>query len=827
MNDGHGSHRSRARPLSRPPWPVLILVTLSGVCGLGYEVVWLRLMAGAVGVGLVANAIVLGTFMLGLGVGAHWAGRLAPRERGASLRLYAMLEGGVGAWAVLVIPMVRALDAVLVSGSAPTALAMVGALVILGPPTLLMGATLPVLLDGLGGEQRSASGLGWLYGFNTIGATAGIVLTGTKLIPEWGLWKTNLAMAGLSLSVAAGVWSFGREWVGEGEGESKPDADEASESTPALARRAAQLTLLCCGFAGLGLEVVWMRGLASYARNTVATQVLTLAGVLVGLALGGLLGGRLVSRLRTLGGRLVISALLCSGVALAAGWSPTLMRLLLGGPHSLHMDSPSGLAIAALAVLPASLCSGAALVVAASLELGGARRAAGNALAINTAGSVLGAVGVGLVLVPRIGTLGTNAVLVGAPALAACVCAGAAFWLGDRERMRLVPLGAALLVGAAIVGQTRLGPAPHMPSRGDVEVVEVHEDGVGLAEIEARGDVVRLVTDRNHAWGSSAPPMLQTMRRQGTLPLLLHPQPRRVVEVGLATGVTFSPYLRHPAFEHGTVAEISPAVVEASRAFDDVAGLRADDRVEIVVGDGRDVVRRLPSASTDVIVLGLLTGFRPGVSNLYSRDFYEDCATRLGDGGMVVQWLALDQLSEPAFDAIVRAYLAAFDDVHAFEKEHYLALVGTAAPLTVEWSAIEAGRNASSTDVFALLGSHLANAETLRALVGEGPVNSDDRPVVEFEPPPPQRPGSYAQATAHLERLLAAAAQPDRSWLTGLTAVEQDRLDKATRARRAVLRGAIAQVRGDMATSRREFRKAADLNPADPVVQAAGFVDRR
>lgn len=805
---------------SRPPWPVLILVALSGVCGLGYEVVWLRLMAGVVGVGLYANALVLGVFMLGLGAGAYTAGRLRGRDQGESLRLYALLEGAIGLWALLVIPLTRALDGALAWGNAPV-LALLGTLITLGPPTLLMGATLPVLLDALGGRQRSASGLGWLYGFNTLGATAGIALAGTKLVPEWGLFKTNLAFAGLSLSVAAGVWAFGREWIEIGSSAATSD-EAARKPAPWLAQRAAEITLVCCGFAGLGLEVVWMRGLASYARHTVATQVTTLAGVLVGLAVGGLLGGVLARRFRSHAVALVVAATLSAVAAGFAGWTPTVIRQLLGGPHSLHLDSASGLAIAALAVVPASVCTGAALPVAAWVVPGAARSAAGRALALNTAGSVAGALGVGLVLIPRIGTLGTNAVLVGAPALAACVCVAAAFWIGDRERLRFAPLAAAIAVAVAIAGQARLEPAPHMPSRGDVEVLERFEDGVGLAEIERRDGVTRLVTDRNHAWGSDSPPMLQTMRRQGTLPLLLHPAPRRVVEVGLATGVTFAPYLEHPAFESGVVVEISPAVVEASAAFEHAAGLRADDRVEIVVGDGRDYVRRMPEGSVDVIVLGLLTSFRPGISALYSEAFYEDCARRLDEGGVVVQWVALDQLSETGFDAIARAFLASFADVHAFEKEHYLALVGTTAALDVRWADIEAGRASSSTDVYSILGSHIADAKSLRSLVGEGRANTDDRPVVEFHPPPRQRPGSYEQASRHLERLMGAAPADD-SWLSGLDPNEQARLDRAAKARRAILRGAISQVRGDPATARREFRTARELNPEDPVVQAAGI----
>ncbi len=854
--------------LSRRAGFVLLLL-LSGVSGLGHEVVWLRLVAGIVGVSVLANAIVLATFMAGLGAGALLCGRwIARRPRDVALRVYTGLELFVGAWALVVPLLARGANSLFLSlAGAPGSpgrgvAALVCAALVMLPATLAMGATVPALTGALAADERphNATGpwLGLLYGANTIGAVLGTLLGGWVLIPALGLWRGGALLAALNWLIAGGAWLLRRGAPRAAGGSREELLDDAprdmSNKSSSRATRAIALTLVAVsGLVGLALELLWMRGLAAYARDTVATQVMTLAAALLGLGLGGLLGGALTrvganataARATSLA-RLVLLQAIAAGAALLG---PVFARALAGGggaPLALH--SATGLQIVAVAVLPGALASGATVPIAASIlsSIGGdaPARAAGRALAANTAGSVLGALTTGLWWIPRFGTRGATLIIAALAGLSALLAAahaiglffGASKTTSARSstptiRARLafvVPLSLAMaIVTIVFAARARLPAAPHMPARasGGDALVLAREDAVGLVEVLERGGHQRLVTDRRHAWGSDDPLMLRSMRRQGYLPLLLHPRPARVLEVGLATGVQFAPYLRHPAFERGVIVEISPAIAEAAQRFAPAADHVLDDpRVELIIGDGRDALRGADEGVYDVVVLGLFTAYRPGVSDLYSEELYRAGLRALAPGGLLIQWLPLDQLSDAALRSVIRSLLAAAPSVHAFEKEHYLALVASAAPLVIDGGAalrlVETPairddlERHGLLDPYGMLGSHVADAAALRAFAGEGSRNTDDRPFVEFHPPAAQPVGSYTQASRSLEALLAYHV-PASARAVGLDAAGVDRLARASRSRAEFLRGAIAQVRGDRVEAAKRFSAAAALNPDD------------
>ncbi|PRP98269.1 Spermidine synthase [Enhygromyxa salina] len=817
------------------------LFFVSGLCGLGYEIVWLRLVAGIVGVGIYANAIVLATFMLGLGLGALAAGRwLAGLPADRLLRAYVRLELALGAWALVVPVLTRGLGSVLADLGAPPGssarllISLLAIAAVLLPATTLMGATLPVLTGAVAERDRTGRWLGILYGLNTLGAVLGTVVGGWLLVPALGLSRAsvvlvagNWAVAGVAKLLARGVEAAAPERV-----ETQPEG-----SARKLEQPAALVVAGVSGLMGIGLELTWMRGLAAHARDTVGTMVLTLAGMLLGLALGGLLGGALASSDRA-GPRLLGRvAVLQAAAAAALVLGPLAVGALAGGPGKLELDTGFGLAMVALAVVPGAVASGATLPLAAGV-LGrrlAPARAAGRVLAANTAGCVIGALATGLWWIPSWGTRGSTLITAGLVVAATVVASAVALRAAERERGLVVELGVAgLLVAATGVGIARLPVAPHMPPRADLdsELLFSGEDAVGLVEVLDRRGAKYLITDRTHAWGSDEPIMLRTMRRQGYLPLLLHPEPARVLEVGLATGVQFAPYLRHPAFERGVIVEISPAVAAAAREFDEVADHVLDDaRVELLVADGRDVLRSVGSGELDVIVLGLFTAYRPGVSDLYSEDLYRVAVDKLGPGGLLVQWLPLDQLSDEALRAVIRSFRAAAPEVHAFEKDHYLALVGSREPLEIEWSRVEALvarpeirddlRAHGLLDPYGMLGSHVADGPALDALAGDGPHNTDDRPYVEFHPPPRAEAGvRYAQASRSLEALLKHHVSAT-TIVVGLSDEQRQRLGDAGRARVEFLRGAIAQVRGEHDAAAAHFGAAFELNPDDRLAAMA------
>ncbi len=167
-----------------------VLLGLSGACGLVYQMAWLREFRLVFGGATPATAAVLAIFMGGLGAGSAFFGRKADAAA-KPLRLYGLLEAGVGLSALLtplLLAGVRALylrtGGIVALGLVPaTLLQLLLATFVLAAPCLLMGGSLPAALKWVETEQDRQRGmLGVLYGVNTLGAVAG-VLAGTSPYP--------------------------------------------------------------------------------------------------------------------------------------------------------------------------------------------------------------------------------------------------------------------------------------------------------------------------------------------------------------------------------------------------------------------------------------------------------------------------------------------------------------------------------------------------------------------------------------------------------------------------------------------------------------------
>ena len=192
-------------------WTIPALFFLSGACGLVYQVVWARMLTVVFGATVLAVSTVLGAFMAGLALGSFFFGRYVDRiDR--PLAVFALLETGIGLYALLFptllgqigssAVMLQTLDAD--GGALYPSLRFLISFLLLLIPTSLMGATLPVLskfvvrrLSGVG------VGVGLLYGINTLGAVAGVVLITFYLMEAIGLRVSTYSVAGINFAVAA------------------------------------------------------------------------------------------------------------------------------------------------------------------------------------------------------------------------------------------------------------------------------------------------------------------------------------------------------------------------------------------------------------------------------------------------------------------------------------------------------------------------------------------------------------------------------------------------------------------------------------------------
>jgi predicted membrane-bound spermidine synthase len=184
---------------------LVLLFFVSGIAALIYQVCWQRLLFEAFGVDIESVTIIVSTFMLGLGLGALAGGQLADRYPGKALPLFALIELCIAVFGALSPHLIHGAGLLAVHGSLPT-IGVVNFLLLL-VPTMLMGATLPILVTHVVRRYRNVGvSIGVLYFANTLGAACGAAVTGMLMLYYLGLSATIYAAALLNVTVSGSVW---------------------------------------------------------------------------------------------------------------------------------------------------------------------------------------------------------------------------------------------------------------------------------------------------------------------------------------------------------------------------------------------------------------------------------------------------------------------------------------------------------------------------------------------------------------------------------------------------------------------------------------------
>jgi len=144
------------------------------------------------------------------------------------------------------------------------------------------------------------------------------------------------------------------------------------------------------------------------------------------------------------------------------------------------------------------------------------------------------------------------------------------------------------------------------------------------------------------------------------IPALQHPDPKHVVVIGGGDGGTVRELLKHPGIEKITLCEIDALVVEASRKyFPAVASGLDDPRVEVMIGDGVDYMKKHSAKALDLVIVDSTDPIGPG-EGLFSGDFYRSVAAALREGGLMVCQSESPWFDKPMLHRIHRNVSAGF-----------------------------------------------------------------------------------------------------------------------------------------------------------------------
>lgn len=660
---------ARALPLLYP------IFFASGAAALIFETLWFRQTGLAFGTSVWASALVLSSFMAGLGLGNGLAARYGDRIQ-RPVTFYGLLElvvACVGFALVVFLPRATALVSRALEPFAGSSwllqVARFGfAFALLAAPATAMGATLPTLVKALSGTGRDFGGLlGRLYGTNTLGAVAGAATAELVWIPHLGILGSGAFAAGLLLFAALLALVLGRHVESRASMQRGGDTRGGSLRFRASALLAASFL---CGAILLGLEILWFRLLVMFMPHTSEVFAWMLAVVLAGIGLGGLLAALLL-RFRADAAAAASIALLSGAATLYTyGIFPELANETL-------LEPISALPLCALLMLPTSLLSGVLFALLGKQlhrELRSEIRSAGLLTFANTVGSMLGPLAAGFVLLPTLGLESSIFVLSLAYAgVAVCVLA---------SDPRVWPRRPAALATAAIVfgwlafqfpfGQTSGLYARELtrsnPSERLVAVREGVTETVAYLRSEFMGEprYYRLVTD-GYSMSGTTLWSRRYMSLFAVLPLAFHPAPRHALLISYGVGITAKALTDQSEYERIDVVDISQTVLEMSQiVFAPEESPLRDPRVRVYIEDGRHFLQ-MTKHRYDLITAEPPPPAVARVVNLYTREYFELLASRLRKGGIATYWLPIQQLQPIEAKAITSAFCAAFPDCSLWE----------------------------------------------------------------------------------------------------------------------------------------------------------------
>ncbi|MEZ4310937.1 MAG: fused MFS/spermidine synthase [Polyangiaceae bacterium] len=774
--------------------PIAALFFVSGMTGLLYEVAFSKLLGYVFGATAYAVSAVLAAFMAGLAAGAHFGGRRAARlsrpllgygvlELGVGV-VCAITPATFGVLTEAYVAAARAAPGSLAVLTAVRA-ALAGIVVFL--PTVAMGATLPILSRRIAGGQGGERRLPLLYAINTAGGAVGSLVSAYFLLPALGIRGTIFAAAVTNLVIGAVAIALGlREPAGAADAHERsapvptgastatsaapaprddtaalaapaprddtaasdapaprgntaaPGPARAAAPDPALALRPLLVLAFASGLLVFAAEVVQTHLLALLIGNSAYAFGIMLAVFLVCLSIGA---ARAPSLAEKYGSSALVLGL--SAAALAFGLTlPLWDRLpIVFAFFGKHVESWAGReavrAGVALAVLaPSTLCMGTTfpLLLTRVARRRDVASLVGRLTVANTIGTIVGSILTGYLVLPALGSeRSLIAVAVGFALLAPLAARSAGRIPRERARTVAVLAGAGVLLalfmprwdmarmtsGANVY--FTLGPPPEK-----LEMVREDVHG-GVTTVARRGDVLTMYTNGKFQGDNGRE--MAAQRRFAHFPSLFVKRDERALVIGLGTGTTLGTVAAYP-FERIDVAEISPAIVEASRAYYADQSFHAldDPRVHLLLNDGRNVLL-VATEPYDLVTIELTSVWFAGAASLYSREFYELVRSRLREGGILQQWVQLHHIRRRELATIVRTLRAVFPHVALFEGGAQGILVAGREPLLASRARLEAFE-ASDRLKATLAGTHLA--DTLDELVTSG--EDLDRFVAESEP---------------------------------------------------------------------------------------------
>lgn len=665
---------------------IYLLFFLSGGTALIYEVIWTKELTLIMGNTVYSSTTVLAAFMGGLALGSIFLGRYIDKSKVSPLRLYAILELGIGLFA-LSLPYLLAsfnplykwiYQASSYNNYLITFLRFVISFCLLLVPTFLMGGTLPILSKYIVSSfQHLGKRTGTLYAVNTLGAVLGSFLTGYLLIGLIGIKATTILAVGINLLLFVLAYFLSTSAVKALPREEKRDyktalLDEPTDEHPKLLITLVLIIYALSGFTALAYEIIWMRIFIPFLSSSIYSFTTMLVAFLFGLSLGSWVCSQFVDLDNKLISSLGIVQILIGFFSLLSLTFFYLFYLLFSKQLNLALEHMNAWAFLItigfyfFILLPPSLLMGSVfplvIKICSNKKIKLIGTTVGDIYFLNTIGAILGVLITGFFLIHWLGVRGTFILMAFLNTLGGLALIAISLKAKGGIRLALASSLMVILTLSLVTYSKNIFPKIlidrltylKMLDKNSKIVYYREDTTANICAVESSKGAKNLLINSIPVTGI----VLET-KLMAHLPLLLHKKPQNGLVICFGIGTTFK-----SAYLHGIdlkAVDLVPNLIECfSLLHDDAQSILDNPRTKVIINDGRNHLL-LSQEKYDIITVDPSPPlYSSGTVNLYTQEFYQLCRQRLTDDGIFCMWLWVPSCRESEFKMLVKTFMSVF-----------------------------------------------------------------------------------------------------------------------------------------------------------------------
>ncbi len=753
---------------------IYFIFFLSGGTSLIYQVIWTKELTLIMGNTIYSSTTVLAAFMGGLALGSILLGRYIDKGKVSPLKLYAILELGIGIFALSLPYLLSSFNPLYskiyqtssFNNSLLTLLKFIISFSLLLIPTFLMGGTLPILSKYIVSSfHHLGRRIGTLYAVNTLGAVMGSFLAGYLLIGLIGIKATTYLSVLINLSLSLFAYLLPKLPVKTLPMEKKIDnetslPDEFIEEHSKMPVTLVLFIYALSGFTALAYEIIWMRVFIPFLSSSIYSFTTMLVAFLLGLSLGSLICSRFVDRVNKIIPSLGMVQILIGFFSLLSLILFYLFYSLFSKQLNLALENMNAWAFIItigfyfFILLPPSLLMGAVfplvIKICSNRKITLLGTIVGDIYFLNTIGAILGSLITGFFLIHWLGVQGSFMLIVSLNILGGLVLIATSLKAKGGIRLALASSLIVILTLSStgysknIFQKVFIDRLIHLNilNKNSKFIYYREDTTANICAVESSKGAKNLLINSIPTTGI----VIET-KLMAHLPLLLHKKPENGLVICFGMGTTF-----RSAYMHGIdvkAVELVPNLFECFPLFhEDAKAILDDPKTKLIRNDGRNHLL-LSEEKYDIITVDPSPPlYSSGTVNLYTQEFYKLCRQRLTDDGIFSMWLWVPSCRESEFKMLVKTFMSAFPHTTVWSGVYRFGiyLIGSNQKISIDLPSLarrirnpliqgdlkQSIRHQVEIDEHFFSNLFLFDEETAWNFVKDATILTDDHPYTEY-----------------------------------------------------------------------------------------------